>query len=231
MLSAIARGGAMPPVEDDGGARPRLLLACILSALLHVMILGVPVNPTGGVTQVVSTIQARLEPVVKADGESAPDEPVATAVSTHNPNIDKSVAPEVQPKPTPKPVEQPGVKAPSSPSPGVEVPMIRDPVYYPVRQLDVYPQPIAMIQPKCPEGAVAQKINGRVQLLVLIDEFGVVNEASVAEAQPGGIFDDAAIQAFRIARFIPAQKQGNHVKSRVLLRVNFLCGDTEAPAR
>ena len=33
------------------------------------------------------------------------------------------------------------------------------------------------------------------------------------------------------ARFVPAQKQGNHVKSRVLLRVNFLCGDTEAPAR
>ena len=81
------------------------------------------------------------------------------------------------------------------------------------------------------DAAVAQRINGRVQLLLLIDEFGIVNEASVAEAQPAGIFDDAATQAFRVARFVPAQKQGNHVKSRVLLRVNFLCGDTEAPAR
>ena len=33
------------------------------------------------------------------------------------------------------------------------------------------------------------------------------------------------------ARFVPAQKQGRHVKSRVLLRVNFLCSDSEAAAR
>lgn len=215
------------------GAWPRLLLACIFSVLLHLMILGVPVNPTGGVTQVISTIQARLEPAVDADGDSAPppDEPAATPIAPQEPRTEKPATPEAQSKPAPKPIEQPAAKAPSSPSAGIEVPLIRDPVYYPVRQLDVYPQPVAMIQPKCPETAIAQKINGRVQLLVLIDEFGIVNEASIAEAQPAGVFDEAAIQAFRIARFIPAQKQGNPVKSRVLLRVNFLCGDTEAPAR
>ena len=218
------------PVIDDSGAWPRLLLACILSALLHLMVLGVPVNPTGGETQVISTIQARLEPAVNFEGDAAPmpDDSVSPTVAPQSSNIDKPLTPEPQPKSTPKPVEQPMAKAPASPSTGIEVPLIRDPVYYPVRQLDVYPQPIAMIQPKCPEGAVAQKLNGRVQLLVLIDEFGVVNEASIAEAQPVGVFDDAAVQAFRMARFRPAQKQGNHVKSRVLLRVNFLCGDTEA---
>ena len=109
--------------------------------------------------------------------------------------------------------------------------MIRDPVYYPARQLDVYPQPVVMIQPKCPDNAVMQRINGRVQLLLLIDEFGVVNEASIVDAQPAGIFDDATLQGFRIARFVPAQKQGHQVKSRVVLRVNFLCSETEAAAR
>ena len=85
-----------------------------------------------------------------------------------------------------------------------------------------------MIQLKFPDSAVAQRINGRVQLLLLIDEFGVVNEASVVEAQPAGIFEDATLQGFRVARFVPAQKLGHHVKSRVVLRVNFLCSDTEA---
>ena len=99
-MSAMALAVAVPPDNGEADARPRLLLACILSAMLHLLVLGVPVNPTGGMLQAVSTIQARLEPALTSDGDS-----------------------------------------------------------------------------------------------------------------------------------VPAQKQGNHVKSRVILRVNFLCGDTEAPVR
>ncbi len=231
-MSVMAIAVAVPPDNGEADARPRLLLACILSAMLHLLVLGVPVNPTGGMPQTVSTIQARLEPAMTFDGDSVPvqEEPVAPVPAPQTASTEKPVA-ESPPKAAPKPAEQPAVKAPSSPATGIELPLIRDPTYYPARQLDVYPQPMALIQPKCSDAAVAQKINGRVQLLVLIDEFGVVNEASVVEAQPAGTFDDAAVQAFRVARFVPAQKQGNHVKSRVMLRVNFLCGDTEAPVR
>jgi protein TonB len=206
-----------------------LLTACVLSAMLHLILLGVPVNPTGGVPNIVSTIQARLEPAATDDvaaialqEEVQPVKPEPQVAD----GAEKPVANKLQPVPESKPAAAPA----SSPGSGVELPLIRDPTYYPARQLDVYPQPVVMIQPKCPDAAVAQRINGRVQLLLLIDEFGVVNDASIIDAQPAGVFDDATLLGFRVARFVPAQKQGNHVKSRVVLRVNFLCGDTEAAA-
>ena len=222
-----------PPRFDPAATRAwmRLIKAFALSAVVHAMVMiALPVNPTGGEPQVVTTITARLMPSVE---DPVVEQPLPESAKVR----EAAPAPVIEPrkpvesKPEPK-SELPVAKdVPSAPTSGIEVPFIRDPTYYPARQLDVYPQPVAMIQPKCPEPAVAQRINGRVQLLVLIDEFGMVNEASVTDAQPAGMFDDAAVQAFRAARFVPAQKQGNHVKSRVLLRVNFLCGDTEAPAR
>ena len=217
------------PASLDKRAWPRFIAACAFSALLHLLLLGVPVNPTGGTPNVISTIQARLEP--------APEEAATEAVIETSPAVtpakpapqvdaaaDKAVAEKSQPP-------APTAKPQSSPGSGIEVPLIRDPVYYPARQLDVYPQPVVMIQPKCPDNAVAQRINGRVQLLLLIDEFGVVNDASIIDAQPEGMFDEATLQGFRLARFVPAQKQGNKVKSRVILRVNFLCNENEAAAR
>lgn len=219
------------PVHGGDSVWPRLLLAGLLSALVHLMIFLVPVNPTGGTPQLVSTIQARLEEAVASDSEAvaAPEETVAPAPAPLSSEAARPAPPEAPPRNAPKPAEAPAAKPPSSPAAGIEVPLIRDPTYYPARQLDVYPQPVVVIQPKCPEAALAQRLNGRVQLLVLIDEFGVVNETSVVEAQPAGVFEETAAQAFRSARFVPAQKQGNHVKSRVILRVNFLCGDIAAP--
>jgi protein TonB len=106
------------------------------------------------------------------------------------------------------------------------VPFIRDPTYYPAKQLDVYPQPLNPIRLDYPESAAKSKLDGRVLVLLLIDEFGVVNDASVVEAQPEGYFEDAALAVFRAARFSPAQKQGNAVKSRVMLQVKYLYGDS-----
>ena len=227
----LSNGAVEMPEVPSGAAWQRLLLACLFSALLHLVLIGIPVNPTGGVPNVISTIQARLEPAANEDASAVAAVEANTANDAASPLAENAKA-AVEPKrPETRPAEKTAAPPMPSPGAGIEVPVIRDPTYYPARQLDVYPQPVAMIQPKCPEPAVAQRINGRVQLLVLIDEFGVVNEASVTEAQPPGMFDDAAVQSFRAARFVPAQKQGNHVKSRVLLRVNFLCGDTEAPAR
>lgn len=221
---------AASPDFVAANAWPRLVAACLLSLMLHVIVLGVPVNPTGGVPNVVSAIQARLEPTVTEDGDVnvLPEEAAPLTAEAPVAATAEKTAPQ---KPQAEPLSKPTAAPASSPGSGIEVPLIRDPTYYPARQLDVYPQPVAMIQPKCPDTAVEQHINGRVQLLLLVDEFGIVNEASVVDAQPPGIFDDAAVQGFRAARFVPAQKQGNHVKSRVVLRVNFLCNEAEAAAR
>jgi len=222
---------SLAPAEPAGiGPWPRLLAACVLSVMLHMILLGVPVNPTGGAPEMMSTIQARLEPADTADGNAAAPEVTPVPEKAVSPLTEPPEKP-VQPRERPEPAAKPAAATPPSPATGIEVPLIRDPTYYPARQLDVYPQPVVMIQPKCPDGAIAQRINGRVQLLLLIDEFGVVNDTSIVDAQPAGVFDDVTVQAFRVARFVPAQKQGHNVKSRVVLRVNFLCSDTEAAAR
>ena len=217
----------------------RLFTACTLSLLLHVALLaGIPVNPTGGLPKVVSTITARLEPAapVTADGEPATmtgesvvehalpyaADPPAAAGSPQ-----KSSNPQGETRPEPQRTLEPA----SSPSSGIEVPFIRDPTYYPAKQLDVYPQPLAPIRLEYPESAANARVDGSLTVLVLIDEFGVVNDVSVIDAKPEGYFEEAAMAVFRAARFSPAQKQGHPVKSRVMLQVKYLYGNSASAAR
>ncbi len=67
-----------------------------------------------------------------------------------------------------------------------------------------------------------------VRLLLLIDEFGMVNEASVVNADPAGYFEDAATTAFHAARFEPARRHGHPVKCRIVIKINY---DYEAEQR
>src|SRR3954469_23699964 len=68
---------AFDPVSTQ--AWMRLIKAVALSFLLHLALLvGLPVNPTGGDPQRISTITARLEPVV-AEKEAVHAEPAAIA--------------------------------------------------------------------------------------------------------------------------------------------------------
>ncbi len=209
----------------------RLLVACSLSLLLHlVLLLGIPVYPGGGVPRVASPIYARLEP---AASEPQPRQAALTpAEKTGVP-----VREDDRPKPaaiTAEPVRESrqAVTAPASaPVAGIEIPLNRDPTYYPARQLDVYPRLLAPLKLDYPERAVAQRVDGNLLLLLLIDEFGVVNEASVVESQPDGYFEAAALAVFRATRFAPAQKQGQPVKSRVLLQVSYRYGDGAGAVR
>jgi hypothetical protein len=117
------------PGSFDRSAWLRLLAACAVSALLHLMVLGVPVNPTGGLPNVVSTIQARLEPAASDDAtlSATPDEalPVTADVKVAD-GADKPAAD----KPPPAPAAKPAAAPASAPGTGIEVPLIRDPVYY-----------------------------------------------------------------------------------------------------
>ena len=220
-----------PPVDPVATqAWLRLLKAAVLSFLLHLALLvGIPVNPTGGVPQLVSTITARLEPTAPASDAVAeilatvPDSAPAPAAE----NLQKPAEAKAEPRTEPARAREPA----SSPSAGIEVPFIRDPTYYPAKQLDVYPQPLAAIRLDYPESAANAKVDGRLVVLLLIDEFGVVNEASVVESQPEGYFEDAALAVFRAARFLPAQKQGRAVKSRVMLQVKYLYGQSAGAMR
>ena len=213
----------------------RLLVAFGLSLFLHLaLMLGIPVNPTGGLPSVTSMINARLEPASDTPSVTSGDPPlpdVAPNVVSEKPALTDPLAEPAERKPEPEP--QP--KAPSAPAPspsaGIQVPLIRDPTYYPAKQLDVYPRLMAEVEKKCPPAADANRINGEVLILLLIDEFGVVNDASIIEAKPEGYFEEYTLSLFRPARFLPAEKQGRAVKSRAPIRVRFICGDVESAPR
>ena len=210
----------------------RLLVACSLSLLLHLaLLLGIPVNPTGGVLQVVPPIYARLEPA--ANSEPQPRDVTPTPAEATGAPVRGDARPEpAVTKAEPKRESRQAATEPASASTGgIDWPLSRDPTYYPARQLDVYPQPLESIKLGYPDRAAAQRLDGRLLLLLLIDEFGVVNEASVVEAQPQGYFEEAALSVFRATRFSPAQKQGRPVKSRVLLQVSYAYGDGAGAVR
>lgn len=212
--------------------RSRLLVACTLSLLLHLaLLLGIPVNPTGGVPQVVPPIHARLEPA--ADSEPQPREATLTPAEKTGAPVPEDARPKpAATKPKPKRESRRAATKPASaPIASIELPSSRDPTYYPAIQLDVYPQPLEPIKLNYPDRAAAQRLDGILLLLLLIDEFGVVNEASVVEAQPQGYFEEAALSVFRATRFSPAQKQGHPVKSRVLLQVRYGSGDSAGAVR
>ena len=98
---------------------------------------------------------------------------------------------------------------------------IPDPVHYPAKDLDIYPQASKRITAVYPEVARDSKVAGSVMLLVLIDEAGRVVGTSVMDATPDGLFEKAAQQALANAAFYPAQKDGRMVRSRVLIKVEF----------
>lgn len=208
----------------------RLLVAGVLSSLLHLaLLIGVPVNPAGGVRDGVPILSARLEPA--PDG--APERNSAQAVAAENtgPALE-----ETRPKPAAIRAET-RTKRPPAPIPpsaiggGIDLPLVPDPTYYPVRQLDVYPHPLTPIKLDYPAAAANARADGRLLVLLLIDEFGIVNEASIVKAEPGGYFEEAALAVLRAARFSPAQKQGKPVKSRALLQVNYVYGNNQGAVR
>jgi len=206
-------------------------LAC--SLLVHlVLLLGIRVAPSAGPEDPrETTIAARLMEVALPPRAAVP-EPVPMPM----PAVDQSpVAEPVKPSPPapPQPAPpEPEIAAPSSPAPtpvaAVELPLAEDPTFYPAAQVDVHPRVLRRTDPVFPDAAADAGIHGEVTLLLLIDEYGVVKEASVADAKPEGWFEESALEAFKNARFRPAERKGRAVKSRVLIRVSYELGNGSA---
>ncbi len=85
------------------------------------------------------------------------------------------------------------------------------------------------MQPVYPSSAT--DIAGDVTLLLQIDEFGAVQQLSVVTAEPAGYFEEAALRAFQLARFAPAQREGRPVRSRIVIKVRFAPQATDGDGR
>ena len=101
------------------------------------------------------------------------------------------------------------------------MPATPDPNYYPARDLDDYPRPLAPLRIGRPARAGA----GEMRLELLIDEHGLVRDVVFAgPAQPGGAEEELRA-TLAATPFMPARKDGRAVKSRVLMSISFEIGN------
>ena len=103
---------------------------------------------------------------------------------------------------------------------GTEVlalPQAPDANYYRARDLDRYPRPLAPFQINRTAGDGA----GEVRLEVLIDERGIVQDMIFAAPAALARVEEELRAALAATRFLPAQKDGRAVRSRIVLSVSF----------
>ena len=108
------------------------------------------------------------------------------------------------------------------------MPLLDDPTWYTAPDLDRYPQPLATLQPRYPPAAA--EAAGEVTVLLAIDASGGIVERKVVDAQPAGVFDAAALAAFDAVTFMPAMREGQAVRSRMLVKLRFRAEMAAAPA-
>ncbi len=197
-----------------------------VSLAVHLALLfGVKVVPSAGPdTAQPLVIQARLAEAAAPRADAVPRaEPAAPSPvpAPQEPPAPNRELPAPAPRPAPPAPPSPPSPEKASPMPAVSLPLAEDPTYYPASQVDVHPLALQKIEPAYPDRAADMGVEGEVTLLLLVDEYGVVREASVADAKPEGWFEDSTLAAFKNARFRPAERKGRAVKSRVLIRVTY----------
>lgn len=208
-----------PPRLKIPASAVRLVFACTLSLLLHMLLLGLPVNPAGGrAGEAVppTAMQVRIE----APAPPAPPMPDIAQTET----TEVAVAATVAPPPAPA----------ANSSAGMHLQSPRDSIYYNVSALDVKPEALVQDRPLYPDAAAdAGVYKGQVKVELFIDEFGVVNDVRVVSADPPGYFEPAVLDYFRQKRFSPGQLHGLPVKTRGIVPVNFEMGGmvTASPGR
>lgn len=238
---------AMPPElhRSHAAAWMRLAVAIAISAFIHSWLAaGIKTEAKRrAVTSPSGVISATLEPAApinrpavpgispeippEAEPERIADVTAATqtgAAARQHP----SAAPHQPAAQTPGRFTAPEI--PEVPAPGLALPPLTDPTYYPARQLDVYPALLEPISLPYPERAARTEVSGKVTVLLLIDERGMVNEVSVVEAEPAGYFEETTRAVFSETRFAPARKEGRPVRSRVLISVSYGSAQLQNPA-
>jgi len=87
--------------------------------------------------------------------------------------------------------------------------------------VDSPPRPTYQAPMQYPKSARSRGVEGYVVLSLLISATGEIEKVQVLEAQPSGVFEDAAQEAVRKWQFEPAQYQGRNVKVWARQRVRF----------
>lgn len=87
-------------------------------------------------------------------------------------------------------------------------------------KVDVKPVPVKTPPPIYPEELKREGVSGVVAVSIVIDEKGLVASATVVKSSNPNL-NDAAIAAVKKWKFKPGQKDGEPVKTRVTIPINF----------
>lgn len=87
-------------------------------------------------------------------------------------------------------------------------------------KVDENPVPLKTPPPRYPDSLKREGIAGVVAVVLIINEKGVVAEASVVKSSHPD-FERPALEAVKVWKFKPAKKDGNPVKVRVTLPLRF----------
>jgi periplasmic protein TonB len=83
------------------------------------------------------------------------------------------------------------------------------------------PIPISIIRPRYPANALRNSQEGWVDVQYTVNTDGSVSNIAVVSAEPRHVFDSAAVDALRRAKFSPALRDGTAVVSQQQKRIEF----------
>ena len=206
-------------MSGSAGRRLRILRATVVSIVINLLLLGAAAS--------LSHERSRL-----------PDlgDPVAVnlvQLRRPAPSVTEPIPEPEPPRPKPRPDFTPDlVFAVPSPSvlPDVEVSVdplvlnswdLRGEFIFSIADLDRAPREISRIKPQYPPRAEMRRVEGHVQYRFLVDENGTISRISILQADPEGMFEDAALRAIARWKYAPGLIDGRPVATWVIGTVTF----------
>jgi protein TonB len=104
-------------------------------------------------------------------------------------------------------------------------PQLGEEMVFELSQVDQPPRPLVKVPPFYPLSARAKGIEGKVELVFVVQTDGSVSDIEATDSFPGKIFVQAALRAVRQWRFKPGTKDGQPVATRVRLPLRFQLED------
>jgi len=112
-----------------------------------------------------------------------------------------------------------------SPMPESQPQLNAEEMVFELSEVDQPPRPLVKVPPFYPLSARAKGIEGKVELVFVVQADGLVSDIEVTDSFPGTIFVEAALRAVRQWRFKPGTKEGQAVAIRVRLPLCFQLED------
>lgn len=175
-----------------------------------------------------------------ADRGEYDDQPKASQFDVASPPDQPDPVPEPEPEPEPEPADAPppppmaeldsAIGGVDIPVPGLDAHQLNpaagqgegdDDLVMTDETVDDAPRPTGQLDLEYPSGAKREGTEGFVTVSLLIDDDGRVQRVRVLEAQPEGVFEQAATRAARNWSFEPARYQGEAVKVWARQKIRF----------